>query len=412
MKTLHKSKYLLPLIILAGYLLYTLLSKYVFSFLFSYITGEYLQYIEEYKTRFLIAAIAIVVFLAVKFYQKKIVDIRQQYYNFFAGNPMPMTIVDLDTNKFIAVNKAAIEIYGYSEKEFLALSISDIRVKEELDLMHQDLVTINHGLKKAGVRRHRKKNGEVILVEVSTSEVIFKNKQCRLFLACNVTEIAKAREEKKIAEEEKIKQQNFTSYILDNFPVDVAIFDKNHRYLFLNKIAIKDVALRKWLIGKDDFDYFRAKGTDMSKAEERRRKFLKAIGGESDEWIDEYVVDGKPKYMLRKFYPYHEDGTLKYVYGFGMNITEVKKAQNQRDEYIEQLEKLAFTTSHKIRQPICNLQGLISLLEMEKNECREVNNIIDCMKNSVTAMDDFTRDLAIKLNEYKQNLSKSANNVS
>lgn len=226
-----------------------------------------------------------------------------------------------------------------------------------------------------------------------------------LLLSNDITEIVKAKEGKRIAEEEKLQQQNFTDYILENFPVDVAIFDKDHRYIFLNKTAVKNEEMRKWMIGKDDFDYFRRKGTDVTIPEKRRERFINAVKGQSKEWIDEYKVDGKMKYILRNFFPCYEDGHLKHVYGYGMDITEVKKAQLQRDEYIAQLEDIAFITSHKIRQPICNMQGLVSLLEMEKPEGRDIQNIILCMQKSVIIMDDFTKDLAIKLHEYKQTLS-------
>ena len=72
---------------------------------------------------------------------------------------------------------------------------------------------------------------------------------------------------------------------------------------------------------------------------------------------------------------------------------------------MQQLQKIAFTTSHEIRLPICNLQGLISLLALENYENKEVKNILQCMQDSISSMDDFTRHLAIKLDEYKQNLT-------
>lgn len=411
MKTLNKPEVILTLMILVVYLLLGFLGDHIFPFVYTYINEEYVHFIHAYRTHFFITAVAILIFFTVRFYHRKISTLEEQYSNFFEGNPMPMSIVDLDSQKFVAANKAAIDTYGYSRKELLELTIADIRVKEESELMHHDLQTINHGLKKAGIRQHRKKNGEIIIVELSSSQIIFKNKKCRLLLARNITEITKAREEKRIAEKEKMKQESFTSYVIENFPVDVAIFDKEHRYILLNKTAVKNDEMRKWMIGKDDFEYFALKGVDMSIAEKRRERFLNAIAGDSKEWIDKHIVDGKEKYMLRKFYPYYEDGELKYVYGYGMDITEVKKAQMQRDEYIGQLEKIAYTTSHKIRQPICNLQGLISLFEMEELESREVRNIISCMQNSVSTLDDFTRDLAVKLHEYKQNLSKQDNDT-
>ncbi len=51
----------------------------------------------------------------------------------FEANPHPMWVYDLETLRFLAVNDAAVHQYGYSEKEFLAMSIRDIRPEEDVE---------------------------------------------------------------------------------------------------------------------------------------------------------------------------------------------------------------------------------------------------------------------------------------
>lgn len=355
-----------------------------------------------------IISLAMVSLFIIRQLKKKTPDSEIQDYNLFNNNPAPLAIIKTDTLQFLAVNKAACEYYGYSVKEFLLMTVNDLRIDEEVTPLF-DGITLPVNSKYAGIKKHKKKNGEVIIVEITSSDVVFKGKKCNLHLVRDITQLAKAIESKKIAEEETLKQKTFTEFVLHNFPVDVAIFDKDHRYILLNKIAIKNNETREWLIGKDDFDYFRLKGTDMSIAEKRRKRFNKAVAGESEEWIDEYMIEGKKKYMLRKFYPYWENGTLSCVYGYGMDITEVKKAQIQKDEYIHQLETLAFATSHKIRQPICNIQGLIYLLIKNESGKDDFKNIIDGMANSIESLDEFTRELADKLHAYKEQLKRTEN---
>ncbi|MDB5190704.1 MAG: hypothetical protein JWQ96_267 [Segetibacter sp.] len=339
--------------------------------------------------------------------KKRIINTQMQYYNLFEHNPTPMAIVDLDTYQFVAVNKASINCYGYSLEELLKMKPSDIIVENKKSKEFEGKLE-NPSFNNEGIVAHRKKNGEVFYTEVSSGDVLFKNKKCRLLLARDISEIVRANEARELAEQESIKQRNFTSYVLENFPVDVAVFDKDHKYILLNKVAVKNDEVRKWLIGKDDFEYFKSKGLGLSIAEERRERFKKALDGESTEWVDEHTVNGEQKYILRKFYPYMQDGNLKYVYGYGMDITAVRKAQMQKDEYIDQLEKIAFATSHKIRQPICNIQGLISLLEKDDFKDNDYKNITSCMQKSVLILDDFTKELAIKLHEYKQQLHRKA----
>lgn len=45
----------------------------------------------------------------------------------FANSPYPMWIYDLDTLAFLKVNRAAVRTYGFSEKEFLRMTVLDIR---------------------------------------------------------------------------------------------------------------------------------------------------------------------------------------------------------------------------------------------------------------------------------------------
>ncbi len=42
---------------------------------------------------------------------------------FFESNPQPMWVFDPDTFAFLAVNEAAVRLYGYSREEFLARTI-------------------------------------------------------------------------------------------------------------------------------------------------------------------------------------------------------------------------------------------------------------------------------------------------
>lgn len=144
-------------------------------------------------------------------------------------------------------------------------------------------------------------------------------------------------EQKKI-ESDLINQKQFTDTVLSNLPVDVAVFDDKHRYLFLNSRAVKDEEMRKWLIGKDDFEYCEYKGIDRSLAIRRREVFNNAVSTRKViEWIDEHITsDGEKRYLLRKMYPYIKDGKIEYVFGYGVDITQLHLAEQKTKESEEQ----------------------------------------------------------------------------
>lgn len=108
----------------------------------------------------------------------------------FHFSPQPMWVYDQETCRFIRVNKAAIEQYGYSEKEFLTMKILDIRPENEIDKTKK----IIEELKKDPINLyknkflHRKKSGEVIEVEIFSSPISINNKNFRSVIAVDVTE--------------------------------------------------------------------------------------------------------------------------------------------------------------------------------------------------------------------------------
>ena len=54
-----------------------------------------------------------------------------QYRLLFESNPQAMWVYDQETRRFLAVNDAAVQRYGYSRAEFLSMTIQDIRPPEE-----------------------------------------------------------------------------------------------------------------------------------------------------------------------------------------------------------------------------------------------------------------------------------------
>ena len=134
----------------------------------------------------------------------------------------------------------------------------------------------------------------------------------------------------KNAEEEIRNTKNFYETVLNNIPADLAVFDLNHNYLFLNPNAIKDDQLRNWMIGKNDYDFFHRKGSGIEIADKRRAIFNKTIEeNKIQETVDEHIdKDGKTHHVMRRFYPYSDQqGELKLVIGYGVEVTQIKNAE-------------------------------------------------------------------------------------
>ncbi len=117
------------------------------------------------------------------------------YRLLFNRNPQPMWMSDLESLAFLAVNQAAVEQYGYSEDEFLRMTILDIRPAQDIPRLLDKLARRRAGLEKFGESRHRKKDGGLIDVEIVSHDFEWAGRQARLVLATDITVRKRAEEE-------------------------------------------------------------------------------------------------------------------------------------------------------------------------------------------------------------------------
>ncbi len=105
----------------------------------------------------------------------------------FDSNPLPMWIYDLQSLRFLAVNESAIDHYGYTREDFLAMTIADIRPTEDLPALLENVEQVKDQLDRAGVWRHLKKDASQIFVEITSHPLDFMDRQAELVIAYDVT---------------------------------------------------------------------------------------------------------------------------------------------------------------------------------------------------------------------------------
>ncbi len=113
---------------------------------------------------------------------------REQYRLIFEANPQPMWVYDLETLAFLAVNAAAERVYGYSQAEFLAMTLADIRPAEDAPALAASVGAPRVGTHTDGPWRHLRKDGSGLWVEVAASALNFQGRSARLITALDVTE--------------------------------------------------------------------------------------------------------------------------------------------------------------------------------------------------------------------------------
>ena len=206
------------------------------------------------------------------------------------------------------------------------------------------------------------------------------------------------------------KEKEFSAEMLEGLPADIAIFDKDHRYVYLNKTAIKDKELRKWIIGKDDFEYCEDRDKDPKIALARREKFIQALQAkEQIEWEDELTKpDGSSDVILRKFNPlYDNKGAFRYMIGYGVSITKQKQAEKeliksiQKERELNELQtRFVNMVSHEIRTPMAGILSSVDLLELITKDVdaalkEKTDKHLERIKNQINRVSALMNDVLL-----------------
>jgi PAS domain S-box-containing protein len=99
------------------------------------------------------------------------------YRNLFEAFPDPMWIYDASSLRFLEVNPAATEMYGFSRAEFLGMSILDIRPNEQIPELLKMLG--DKSRTRTRVITHRKKDGQALTVRVFSAETEYEGRPSR-----------------------------------------------------------------------------------------------------------------------------------------------------------------------------------------------------------------------------------------
>ena len=160
--------------------------------------------------------------------EEQLLDSERRYRLLFEANPQPMWVYDLERLTFLAVNSAAISHYGFTRKEFLAMTIKDIRPPEDIPSLLNSVSIGSDGLDEAGTRKHKKKDGTLIDVEITSNKLDFAGRPGKIVLAFDVTA-------RKRAESELLLQKARFQQLFENTPMGILRVDEHDVVLDANK---------------------------------------------------------------------------------------------------------------------------------------------------------------------------------
>jgi len=137
--------------------------------------------------------------------EEKLRQSEARFHLLFDRIPLPAFAVDRETLRYFAVNKAAVERYGYSHDEFSQMQITDIRPREDIDAWRQYLDGVRNRHSYSSQLRHRLRDGTIIDVEILAHSFALEGHHLTIEVANDITERLQA--ERALAKSEQQLRQ-------------------------------------------------------------------------------------------------------------------------------------------------------------------------------------------------------------
>ena len=290
-------------------------------------------------------------------------------------------------------------MYGYSREEFLGLKHS--QVTAEPDLSEESINETLAGMRtKVSLRYHRKKDGTVFPVEISSSTFDLSGQRVLCGVVRDITE--------RIRAEEAIRQQmNLQQTLIDTIPSPMFYKDTEGRYLGCNSSFESYIGLSKAsIIGKTVYDVAPLDLADIYR--EADLALFNDPGIQQYETCFQYADGTRHDVLFIKGVFTDLDGKTAGLVGVLLDITDRKRAERELSEYRDHLEDLVKERTAELA--ITN-ERLTREIEERKRAEQALNGASEKFKFFAYSVAHDLKSPAIGVHGLTKRLSKHARDV-
>lgn len=369
--------------------------------------------LQAIKSIFFVLVTAVLLYLLIRKQQHTLHHSEKKYKNLFYANPNPIWIYDVNTLRFLEVNNAAIQNYGYSRDEFMKMTIKDIRPSEDILRLQEAVDNLSEEYQSSGYWHHKKKNGSVMIVAIKSHRVQFNNRDCDMVMALDVTETLEQEEKARLAyqKEKELKEQLEENIKL----IRQSLEEKRQLAEVIDRVNnIVIITNPRGIITWVNQAFINHTGYSFEEATGRNTDFLH--GPKTDPEMQRFIMESLQKNEFPTFeilnYTksrqeywvelnispiYNEKNEIERYICIQSIVTERKEKEEKIKEQNEALRKLAWTNSHALRKPVASIISLIGFCQNAKQP-EEIKELHSLIKSCSGELDEIIKEMGREIN--------------
>jgi PAS domain S-box-containing protein len=289
--------------------------------------------------------------------EQSLLDSEERYRYLFDSSPVPMCIHEIETHRFLAVNAAFVEQYGYGRDELLAMGVQDLLPPDALTSFGDRQTRTGAHVIIDFVTRHRKKDGTIIDVEVTSHVLVFAGRGARLSQVTDITERTQARESLERSEARY-------RALVESLPDGVFNLDPEGRMTAVNEAMCRRLNRpASEVIGRTAAEL----GVPAKAVEEWRARHRRVLAGEAvDGETTTMMPDGRVHTFRAMLRPLRDpDRRIIGIAGISYDVTAQREleAQFRQAQKMEAIGRLAGGVAHDFNNLLTAIVGYTELLK-------------------------------------------------
>ncbi len=240
---------------------------------------------------------------------------KTKFGSLFNSIPESLLIHEFESGRFIRANQFACDLYGYTEQEFMTLTLKQIVAPECIEDMAARAVKLKERNQLIFEVRHLKKGGVIFEAEVKINLIDFEG---TLSAIVSVRDVSARRR----ALNELDEKRDRLRYLLDSLPQNIWLKDTEGVFLDGNLALANALGISKSdFPGKTDFDFFPVDIANKFRHDDRQ-----VIESAKIKVMDEMEVIGTRNKHVRttKIPILGTDGHVISTLGIAEDITDIK----------------------------------------------------------------------------------------